>query len=216
MVSIVKSNKGKPKLVLDGYTYNNEKIIDTRYYWCCERKQSGCFGRIITELIDNVHSISKQSLTHNHMVNPHRGIAIAAINRMNVEATGNDEQPTAIQKRVKRPLVEEALVQLPSSNALAQRIKRRRHEAYGKENLRSPDFELPASATVYDSETFLVGDNRNRDNRIIIFGSKVGLKLLYNAKMISMDGTFRSSPFGFMQLYTVHAAVIVNGKFQIC
>jgi hypothetical protein len=43
------------------------------------------------------------------------------------------------------------------------------------------------------------------DGRIKIFGDDNGLELMRRAPMWKCDGTFKSAPKGFTQVYTVHA-----------
>ena len=54
-----------------------------------------------------------------------------------------------------------------------------------------------------NGEFFLQYDNNN-NNRILIFGTAANLDFLQNSPHWFMDGTFRTVPPQFMQLYTVH------------
>ena len=46
--------------------------------------------------------------------------------------------------------------------------------------------------------------------KILIFASNEGLQQLENAPFLGMDGTFKSSPSAWYQLFTIHA--IINGR----
>lgn len=56
-------------------------------------------------------------------------------------------------------------------------------------------------------EPFLFYDNKNNNNRIIIFSSKTCREILSETKIIYMDGTFSTCPFEFYQVYILHASI---------
>ncbi|CAI6345974.1 unnamed protein product [Macrosiphum euphorbiae] len=58
-----------------------------------------------------------------------------------------------------------------------------------------------------DGRDFLLGSELN-DNKIIIFGTEGFLKRLCNSEIIFMDGTFKSAPKLFLQIYTLHCFVM--------
>jgi hypothetical protein len=67
-------------------------------------------------------------------------------------------------------------------------------------------FEIPEKYTNLDNgEQFLQFDSGSDDNkRILIFGSDTALTDLTYAKNWAGDGTFKSSPTIFYQLYIIH------------
>ena len=56
-----------------------------------------------------------------------------------------------------------------------------------------------------DGKKFLISDN-NKKNRIIVFASPTGLKMLSESKKIHMDGTFHTKARYFGQLCVIHAS----------
>lgn len=58
-----------------------------------------------------------------------------------------------------------------------------------------------------------IGEFNEEGKRAIVFGYKETIEVCKNSKMIIMDGTFRITPSGFTQLYTIHATVLVQGNF---
>ena len=53
----------------------------------------------------------------------------------------------------------------------------------------------------------LLHDNKNQTNRSIILGSQESIKTLAESTTWHVDGTFKCSPIGFIQLYTIHAFI---------
>lgn len=67
-ISIVKSNKNKEMLSVDGYFYYLEKITKKgSHNWSCsKRKMYHCKSRLVTIIKDNIHCITKKSGVHSH------------------------------------------------------------------------------------------------------------------------------------------------------
>ena len=213
MITILKSSRNKDKANLNGFTYNLNRKIDNKYYWCCEKKiHLRCGGRLITIADNSGHSLSS-SKEHSHQPDPIRRNVLGAVNNIESQANISCQRPNAIIRGVKRSLSEEVLVNLPASQALAKRIKRRRSDLFGRENISGTNFEIPSQARQYnENEPFLLADNNNEDNRIIVFGTNEGLKLLHKSRIVVMDGTFKSCPLPFSQLYTLHVTLKCQGN----
>jgi len=64
--------------------------------------------------------------------------------------------------------------------------------------------EVEVSETkTQDGLPFLIFDNKKK-NRILVFASKFGIKMLYESKIWHADGTFHTKSKYFGQLYTFH------------
>lgn len=215
MVSIFKTTKNKNKLNYEGYTYFFDKEVKERYYWCCEFRKKKCNGRAVTIVENGNHNV-QSTKPHNHQEDPTRKSVLDTLNKIEATASTSSTRPNELLRGIKRNLEEDVLVELPSNSALAKKVKRCRHELYGKENISGTNFDLPESAKDYKGEPFVIADNQNPDNRIIIFGTRVGLELLYRARLVLMDGTFTSCPLGFSQLYTIHTSIRCKGNLFQC
>ena len=62
-------------------------------------------------------------------------------------------------------------------------------------------------------EQFLQYDNDD-DNRILVFGTESSFEFLENSQHWFVDGTFKSVPAQFMQLYTIHG--LQRGHNVLC
>ena len=54
-----------------------------------------------------------------------------------------------------------------------------------------------------DGRDFILA-NDDEDNRLIIFDTVHNLRLLYQSNTIYMDGTFKTAPEMFPQMYSIH------------
>jgi hypothetical protein len=78
-------------------------------------------------------------------------------------------------------------------------------------DLTEVDITEPYNMTT-DNKPFMRYDNRTQNGRIIIFISDNGLLMLHQADHWQMDGTFKSAPQGFSQVYIIYA--YYKGDFQ--
>lgn len=63
---MIKSIRGKPKIIVCGYLLVKDKNCDEKYYWYCEyRHMYQCKGRATTILSGQEHELIKFS-EHNH------------------------------------------------------------------------------------------------------------------------------------------------------
>lgn len=125
------------------------------------------------------------------------------------------ESTSQIIRGEKRKLSMASICDLPSDLALTQVIKRARKEVHGIENISGATFEVPDHCKVLNHKRFYIGEFNEEGKRAIVFGYKETIDVFKTSRMIIMDGTFRITPSGFSQLYTIHATVLVQGNFVI-
>ncbi|CAF1067278.1 unnamed protein product [Brachionus calyciflorus] len=66
------------------------------------------------------------------------------------------------------------------------------------------DIEINETYQSLFDKRFLQYDNKNNNNRILIFISYIGFKILFGSKRWHFDGTFKASPNFFKQILTIH------------
>ena len=82
---------------------------------------------------------------------------------------------------------------LPPTKLMKRKIQHARRKEKGPideniDNLEVPNMELP------DGSLFNLFDNNKPGDRLIILGSKRGLKVVSRSKILLSDGTFKSAP----------------------
>lgn len=216
-VKVLQSSKGGLKIEHAGFVYNLNNNIDDTYYWKCEEyKSSNCYGRLVTVLNqDNIHKIKKNTDIHSHEPDVNRRFVLQAINNIENSANQTRESASKIIRGEKRKLTSSTICDLPSDSALLQIIKRQRKEIHGNENISGASFKIPFHCKKLNNKRFFIGEYKDEAKRAIVFAYKETIEVLCNAKMIIMDGTFKITPSGFTQLYTIHATVLVKGIFVI-
>ncbi|XP_059169402.1 uncharacterized protein LOC131951125 [Physella acuta] len=115
-------------------------------------------------------------------------------------------------------ITEDAKAKLPSIPHIRRNIRRQRQTL--KHPLSDPrnvdDIIIPEQYTMtQDGQQFLLFDSGAKSKgRMFLFGTKDNLRLLEVNQHWFMDGTFKTAPALFSQLYTVHA--LVNGRTVPC
>jgi hypothetical protein len=98
---------------------------------------------------------------------------------------------------------DEDLVSPSTFKSMITRISRIRNSKHTISDPSASDIS-DSIRTTFNGQAFLQYDSGFSDlNRIVVFGTEKNLKTLENCKIVLMDGTFKSSPPGFTQLYTL-------------
>lgn len=105
---------------------------------------------------------------------------------------------------------------MPGKNALRQQIKRARRICKEEIEPKSlSDFTLPDEYSITLSGQAFATDISHGSERILLFTTIENLKWLQEAKFWIMDGTFKTVPTLFRQLYSIHAPAGGNMNAQI-
>lgn len=95
---------------------------------------------------------------------------------------------------------------LPTCSQMSRTINRVRNAGNPAKDPSKPDkFNLtPEMVKTAKGEDFLLFDNANENDRMLIFGTKENLRILKECTDLFCDGTFDVVPNLFSQLYTIH------------
>lgn len=197
------SQKGKSKLCYEGFVYIKDKEVEDGevIYWRCERKKI-CKGRAKT-VGDTVHTGTQ----HNHAPDATRKDVIQAKNDVKIVAATTRNPTHQILAEAVATISEVAAVQLPKFNSLKRTIQRQRTSLPSPRTL--AELTIPENYTLtLDNEQFLMHDSgKDDEDRFLIFSTQKNLQLLAQSKRWYSDGTFKTVPEVFFQLYTIHAEV---------
>ncbi|CAM4878021.1 unnamed protein product [Rotaria socialis] len=200
MSTIVESKRKKPTLLLDNFRFTRDKIINTTIYWKCEDRS--CLGRAVQ--CDLNPPFMKQP--HNH-----EGDEIKCKVeefRMNLKQRIEDS-PQPVKK-----IYREQIISLYTTSSQITQFTSMFHEMktslYNARNTSYPSaprniddvmIEGICSKTL-NGELFLLHKLKH-----LIFGTLESLKQLSESDHghLFFDGTFKSCPNPFYQLYSVHS-----------
>jgi hypothetical protein len=207
---IVPSLRGGIKINVNGYLMVKDKNRDNKFYWCCEKRSAlKCNGRATTILDREQHYLQDTS-DHNHAPEASRFGTIKTINTIKGKAREADDLPSQIiQSTISNTAnSQEVYTSLPSNEALRKSIRRIRNTDFLSEPESVEDITIPENMKVtLDGVNFLVKDSTIGENRILLFTTVTNIRNLEQSCLWIMDGTFKTVPTLFRQLYTIHARV---------
>lgn len=209
-MEIIKSQKGKDLLVLEGYCFLREKVVDNKIVWrCSEYKISKCMARCHT--VDG--AVVKKTTNHNHVADAAKIEARKIMADIKNRAVVTQKSTHLIVAATSSEVTGAVAGQLPSVRGIKQTIRRVRREQ--KIPLPTPtnlqDLIIPDSYKITISgENFLLFDSGPGTNRFLIFATQHNLERMTRCQHWYADGTFKSSPPLFNQIYTIHAVQYSN------
>ncbi|CAF4155912.1 unnamed protein product, partial [Rotaria sordida] len=200
-MSIILSSKNKEQLLLDGFRYRRDRLV-----WRCIKDK--CKGR--TRFDGNIYEAYKDHTCQ--APNPEE-IEKAIYNYdIRKKAANYHDPPRLIIQEARLKLSSDAAAIIPQYTATQRSIQRiRKDNDIPKEPTSYAEIVIPVKFQLTSSnQQFLLYDNNDNDNRILIFASPDQLDLLNRCEVWHCDGTFAVAPKLFEQMYTVHG--LIDGK----
>jgi MULE transposase domain/FLYWCH zinc finger domain len=213
---IISSIRGQDKINVNGYIMVKDKNRNDSHYWCCEKRVAlQCNGRATTKLVEGQHCLQNVS-DHNHAAEASRVNVIKTVNTLKGRASETSEPPAQIIQTVSTSISHEIHPYLPSRDALRQSINRIRSSDLPTEPDSLGGLIIPEDLTkTLDGSEFLVRDSVIDEDRILLFTTIVNVRYLEQSSFWIMDGTFKTVPTIFRQLYTIHGRVGGNENSRI-
>ncbi|PSN39509.1 hypothetical protein C0J52_21142 [Blattella germanica] len=207
---VITSKKNKPLLIKDGYCYHHHSYNKdkSRIYWRCENR-STCNARCITNVdLQNIIIYKINLAAHLH---PPDGAAMQAkevVQRIKQKASESpNEAPDEVMRQGMEGVVnEEILVKMPDRQNIKRMInlQQNRNRPVVPRSILDVNINHPYNVTKSNEQFLLYDSGRENSDRLLIFSTGNNMRLLAASDIILSDGTFKSVPPQFMQLYTVH------------
>ncbi|KAG0440244.1 hypothetical protein DMUE_1883, partial [Dictyocoela muelleri] len=200
-LNLIKSKRNKDMLVYDGYIYNLRREKDTMSFWRCV--QRGCGGRMKTELNSTIIDFS----THSHQRDFSVCEAVCINYNIKKRALTTTEKPRNIINKYVNPSETGIIEKISKYTSIRDRITKQRVF----NNLDQSDMEYdinPINLRTRSFEDFVFFDSGMLDpERVVIFGTNTSFTHLKNSSFWLCDGTFKSCPNDFNQIYTIMGEV---------
>src|SRR5438132_4762905 len=207
---VVTSLRGGIKINVHGYLMVKDKNRNNKYYWYCEQRDAlQCKGRATTILNGEQHYLQDTS-DHNHAPEASRFDIVKTINTMKEKARETDDQPAQIIQNAisSTSSSQEVYTYLPSNEALRKSINRIRRTDLPPEPQSLWNIIIPENMKkTLDGSNFLVKDSIIGEDRTLLFTTVTNVHNLEQSHFWIMDGTFRTVPTLFRQLYTIHGRI---------
>jgi hypothetical protein len=205
---IVPSQKENNKINVRGYLMVKERTRNDTYYWCCERRKlDNCKGRATTTFHNGSHYL-KKFVEHDHSPKSSNAEVAKTISQIKQKACATRDKPVQIIQDITVNMPREYHPYLPSSNALRSRIRRVKRAEMPAQPQTIEEVNVPDSLRLtLNGDTFLIRDCVIGNDRILLFATQANIQRLSRASFWLMDGTFKTVPTVFRQLYSIHAPV---------
>lgn len=132
---------------------------------------------------------------------------------MKRRAAETDDRPANIILATQSQVSVQTAVGFPSQDALRRQIKRARRGATEREPQAISEIEIPDRLKeTISGQSFVLKKEEFDGDTIIIFSSLQSMIKLCRSDMIIMDGTFKTCPLLFRQIYTLHGLVGIEGQ----
>lgn len=211
---MISTPKGQIKLVHENYVYHKRKESKNgeRMYWRCN-KRAVCNSTLVTNKTEVNENIIVYKNPNKHTHEPDlaelRAEKVTAAIREAARQRPNEPPVSIIQEKTEN-VAPETLAVLPERQALLRNINRHQNKARPPlPQLLSELQILPPYNVTKGGDIFLRYDSGMNDpDRILLFASDQALTYLARSRIILCDGTFKTVPDIFYQLYTMHGEVL--------
>lgn len=205
--NLVPSNKGRNKLIVDGYLFCKDKNRGDTFYWCCDKRKSFiCSGYATTTLVNGEHQL-KTTREHNHAPVATQQDVTRARSLIKKRAAESRDTPAQIIQREANNVPGPSRSALPSDHAIKQAIQRTRSRHAPSEPNTLAELDIPTNLRIVEGEHFFIKDRDVGTEKILIFSTVSNLVHLQKSEIWIMDGTFKTVPRLFHQLYSIHGFV---------
>ncbi|CAF0706422.1 unnamed protein product [Brachionus calyciflorus] len=188
---------------------------NTCRYVCCHKVKSKCSASITIRNGDNSIKRYNENHSFNSLINDARVATNIAKQELKINVHRNKSKSLrecyneAQRNLIAQNVPERAIAAyFPDFNKISRTLNKIRSSNKPSIPEDFSSFELSGEYTKTSTQNeFLRYDNRSKTNRIMIFVDDGALKMLSEATDWYMDGTFKSSPKQFVQMYTIHAYI---------
>lgn len=223
MAELINSNRNKKILSFEGYLYHKHSSNSnrTRTYWVCNKKPE-CSVRAVT--INEPLQVMKVG-KHDHPPNQDEVVAKRIYAELKEEAAVHPEAKPSLLIREKLGEVDSLVLPLlPERETMKRTLNKKRIANFptNPTDITALRGIPPQFRSTRNRDNFNIFDSFDAEdeedssdeeeiyqnpNRIIVFGTTQNLSLLSRSMIIFLDGTFKTCPHIFTQIFTIHGTV---------
>lgn len=211
-LKIIETNHRKPCALYKGYEYSihRENKCGTTMWRCRKEKREKCKGRILTKegvvIKETFHDVCRPDVAATEVK--------SCLHLAKKRAREEDTAIPSIYKEEIGILINkgyEFVTEIPLYSSAKHTLNKIRREEQGfqVEPKNAEDIVLTEILLAFKNgaEDFLLADDESDGGRILIFASQKGKDTLAENSQCFVDGTFKSCPQQFKQIFTIHVDV---------
>lgn len=207
-LKVVMSERRKPTILKDGFVFNFHRPGLDKIFWeCSERRRNKCNARLQTSESTTNPVLILETGTHNHNPDALKTESREILSNIRTDARATLDAPSIIIARNVQQSSSATQGILPASRHIKRTIRNVRTKVQGSLCIphRRQDINLPESfEQTVNGQKFLQFDSGPNENRILIFSTAHHLDFLKASDLWLVDGTFKSAPALFLQLFVIH------------
>lgn len=215
-ISLVRSVRGAQQLCIDGFIYSKNKATLDKTYWECvlrkrQKNAESCHAKAITT-VSTCGALTLQSHSdHNNATRAEKSHVLTARAHIKDAAMFTKNKPCQIlqtQQATAGNLAVAISPHMPTKNALRKVISRVRHIGKPKEPQTLDEINIPEELkNTISAKKFMQREIDIGDIKLLIFTTEDDMRCLERCKYWMADGTFKTAPGMFMQLFTIHGCI---------
>ncbi|CAN8017147.1 unnamed protein product [Ixodes persulcatus] len=204
-MEVTLSNKGKKKVLLDGYEYVQKISKNDWTRWQCRYQRTlGCKGAITTDLEISCYWSPAE---HNHANDASTTETTKLRSQLKRKATTTSEPPSRLLAEALTATSEQVRANVGDLETVRRDLRRQRSKVRPTEPSTTRDLHVQdtwATTGGAQPQPFLLYDNgQERQDRMLVFSTHEQLAALSSSQTWYMNGTFSVCPRIFKQLYVL-------------
>ncbi|CAF0992211.1 unnamed protein product [Brachionus calyciflorus] len=189
------------KIITEKHRYQkNEK--KSSWYRCVNRKCGALF---------NLESMERNKVEHYHPSLTNCEIDCIMFFKQLVQNVISDHDIPLIdaynrqyQKLIAKYSYNEIVEHWKPFTVIKSNLRYHRNQTKPNNPKQVKDIQINEIYSTLNSQQFLQFDNKDNNNRILILMTPIGMKILSNSKRWHFDGSFKTCPTHFLQIFSVH------------
>lgn len=144
---------------------------------------------------------------HSHAVDIRDVEKRTALSIIKQKSENSNSPPRRVIRSVTVTISSQTAIELPQYDTMSRNVRRWRQNGNTSPKIPETLLELVITgeyAQTLGGENFLLYDNEEAVNRLIIFSTQSNLQFMELCDYLYMDGTFGMAPPLFKQVYTIH------------
>lgn len=200
----INTEKSKPTLVVDGFLFIRDKEYKGKCYWLCNNYYSPekCKTRIHTNTENG--EIIKIIGEHTHAGNATNVGVKRSITDLKDKAHSTHDSTQLIIANCSTEITNAVKAHMPSIPSMKRTVRKIRQGAVTVPQTVLDLCVLDQYKVTSEGKPFLLYDSGAIENRILVFSTEDNLKALSKSNNWYVDGTFKTVPLIFNQLFMIH------------
>lgn len=199
-IEFIESQRKRKILLCEGYTYHSDKQTKSGHSWRCTLR--GCSGRIVVN--STSYTVIKRT-SHCHEPSKEKEVKAKVNEIINKKITTTNDDFEDLIKEVFAQFTNGEIEAIGRYESLRDNFKRKKRKVFIDQIKEYEDIPECLKVT-NNNEKFLFYDSGiNNPDRILIYSTYANLNILSDCETWLSDGTFKSVPKEYYQLYVIHA-----------